>query len=141
MNKKDDVTGDKHSFGQVGKHLREAAGEVLAIFKDIKEVALKEEQGSIQDYLEKISKEIDDQIISFEKTNGKCVSGELNVIYEEPASFHIEVDLYFIDANQKWIKKQIPGKSHKMEWFFSPEEADKLRNVKKLSFEYDPPKG
>lgn len=133
MSEKKDVTGAKLS-------LEQAAKNVLGICQNIKDEIIKAEQGSIESYLDNISKDIDERIIFFEETNGRYVSGELRLIYDEPDSFHVDVELYFITSDKKWVKKQIPGKQNKIEWFFTPDEAGKIIENKIFVFEYDSPK-
>lgn len=106
----------------------------------LNEFMIKNNQGTIIDYLKKKSVEIDSYIIDQEKSdNITFVTGEISLNRFEDNDFYVAVDLYFKNRLGQFINKKIKGKPTRIEWEFTPEEQDKIINGGSLSFEYEKP--
>lgn len=112
----------------------------IAVIQEVSERVIQAEQTSFEVYLKKKSTELDGLIVNLEKKGlGKYVAGEVNLFLDERDLFFFQADFYFKDSSGAWLKRSVKSKSVPMKWFFHPEEQDRLRLEKKITFEYDHP--
>ena len=112
----------------------------VAIIQEVSERVIESEQNTFESYLKKKSVELDGLIVNLEKKGlGKYVAGEVNLFWDEKDHFFFQADFYFRDASGAWLKRSVNSKSMPMKWFFLPEEQDRLRFEKKITFEYNHP--
>lgn len=110
------------------------------LIKEASEKIIKQEQGTIEDYLQKKSPEIDRLIVDVEKSGlGAYISGEVALVFDSEDQFHLEGDFYFRTPMGEWAKKTLKGKSIRLDWAFLPDEQEKLRRAQRIAHEYDKP--
>lgn len=101
---------------------------------------VKKGQETIAEYLKNKSPELDKYIVDMENSGvGKYVAGELSLILDGDDCFYLNGDFYFKNTTADWVKKTVKSKSIKIEWAFCPDDQDRLRINKKITFEYNHP--
>lgn len=130
----------KKSSQQKDPALVELIQDGLNLVKELNDKIIQQEQGTLDEYLQQKSPEIDKLILDVEKTGlGIYISGEVALVCDQDNQFHLEGDFYFRNATGDWIKKSLKSKPIKMEWVFIPDEQEKLRRAKKIIYEYNKP--
>ena len=123
-------------FPPLVKLVKEGIDTIL----NISEILIKEGQNTIDFYLSSKSKEIDKLIVDLEKSGlGTYAAGEVGLAMDADDEFHLEGDFYFKTSNGDWVKKSLKGKSIKLSWSFLPDEQEKLRRAKRISYDYERP--
>ena len=129
------------------KRIDSPATSSLDIIKDVFKViqkigndAITAKQGSIEEYMETKSQELDKAITNLEKNDySKYIAGEISAIHDGGGNFHLEGDFYFKNKTNEIINHKIIGKSIKMDWILTPEEQHRLVKENKITYDYEKP--
>ncbi len=82
---------------------------------------------------------IDDVILAEQKNkNILYVGGQLKLQYIDENIFLLKLDLYFQDAEEKWVQRST--QTTKALKYLTPQAVQELREKREISFEIDPPK-
>lgn len=131
---------DKGHGNDLKHPLLNAIRDGVAVIQEFSEKVIESEQTTFESYFKKKAAELDSLIVNLEKKGlGKYVAGEVSLSMEEADHFSFQADFYFKDVNGAWIKRSVKSKSAPLKWFFLPDEQDRLRFEKKITFEYNHP--
>lgn len=107
---------------------------------ELSNVIIKTNQAGFEDYINKKAAELDAYIVKQEEEwKLSYVAGEvsLNLVGEE--EFFLKAQFYFKNGAGEWVKKEVSGKTLRLDWEFTPDCQNSLLINKTVKFEYERP--